>query len=137
MKLHTLAQKQYMTLPKPFAAWLTPASEADLTSARQNLDFIGDICLFADKAYISSVWKSELAIRGVPLITPFKLKKGSSVLPIGDSLVSSLISAIRQPIDSFFSWLHETTNIQSASKVRSRNGLLSFVFARLASIFLF
>jgi hypothetical protein len=51
--------------------------------------------------------------------------------------MNSAVSAIRQPIEAFFSWLQEKTHIHIASKVRSANGLLAFIFARLASIFLF
>jgi hypothetical protein len=51
--------------------------------------------------------------------------------------MNSVISSIRQPIESFFNWIQEKTKIQHASKVRSTNGLFAFVFARIASIFLF
>jgi hypothetical protein len=44
---------------------------------------------------------------------------------------------MRQAVESFFSWLQEKTHIQNASKVRSANGLLSFILARLASALLF
>ena len=137
VKLHALVQKQYQTLPNLFAAWVTPASEADLPAAQQNLDFIGDINIFADKAYCSKHWKHVLSCKNVTLVTPAKVIKGKSKLNDGEKLINSVISAIRQPIESFFGWLQSKTNIQSASKVRSANGLLSFIFARIVSIFLF
>jgi len=137
VKVHAIAQKQYGTLPLLFAAWITPAAESDLTSAKENLDFIRDINFFGDKAFIDKKWKAELALRGVSLVTPAKLSRAQSELIPGDSFMNSVISSIRQPIESFFSWIHDKTNIQSASKVRSSNGLIAFVFARLASIFLF
>ena len=137
VKLHALAQKQYQTLPKLFAAWVTPASEADLTSAEENLGFIRDMNLFGDKAYISKAWKAELARRNVTIVTPAKVQKGQKSLKPGETLINSVISAIRQPIESFFGWVQEKTNIDKASKIRSANGLLSFIFARLAAIFLF
>ena len=137
VKLHALVQKQYKTLPKLFAAWVTPASEADLTSAEETLDFIRDMKLFGDKAYISKAWKAELASRNVTIVTPAKLSKGQTALKPGETLVNSVIAAIRQPIESFFGWVQEKTNIEKATKVRSANGLLAFIFARLAAIFLF
>ena len=137
VKLHALVQKQYQALPNLFAAWVTPASEADLPAARQTLDFISDINLFADKAYASKPWATELARRNVTLVTPAKIVKGQSNLKPGEKLINSVISSLRQPVESFFAWLQSKTNIQSASKVRSSNGLLSFIFARIVAIFLF
>jgi hypothetical protein len=68
----------------------------------------------------------------VSFTAPVKLKKKQLRLDSDGSLYNALVSAIRQPIDSFFNWLHQLTNIHAASKVRSANGLLAFVFARLA-----
>ena len=137
VKLHVFAQKQPSTLPIPFAAWMTPASDADINSARENIDFISDINLFADKAYIDKEWKAELASKNISLVTPTKLQKGQSELKLGEAIINTAISAIKQPLESFFGWLQEKTNIHIASKVRSLNGLIAFVFARLTSIFLF
>jgi len=137
VKLHVFAQKQPSTLPIPFAAWVTPAADADISSARENIDFISDINLFADKAYIDKAWKAELVEKNVLLVTPAKLQKGQPELKPGEKIINSVISAIKQPLESFFNWVQEKTNIQAASKVRSVNGLLAFVFARLAACFLF
>ena len=137
VKLHVFAQKQPSTLPIPYAAWVTPASDADINSARENLDFIRDINLFLDKAYIDRTWKAELAAKNVSVVTPAKHEKGCVELKPGEKIINSVISSIKQPIESFFSWIQEKTNIHAASKVRSHNGLISFIFARLAAIFLF
>jgi len=144
VKLHALVQKQPSAIPKPFALWVTPASTADITSAKENLGFIRDINLFGDKAYIDKEWKAELAARGVVLVTPEKLQRNETDKKIGDitikpgkNLMNSAASAIRQPIESFFNWIQEKTAIEKASKVRSANGLLAFIFARLALCFLF
>ena len=64
-----------------------------------------------------------------------KKAKGQKVLDSADRLLSSAISSVRQPIDSFFNWLEEKTKIQMASKVRSTSGLLVHVFGRLAAAF--
>jgi len=137
VKVHAIAQKQYSALPLLFAAWISPAAEADLTSAKENLDFIKDINFFGDKAFIDKKWKAELATRGVSLVTPSKLYRGQTELKPGDTFLNSVISSIRQPIESLFSWIHDKTKIQHASKVRSTNGLFAFIFARIASLFLF
>ena len=144
VKLHALVHKQHQALPNLFAAWVTPASQADLPSAEESLDFIRDINLFGDKAYISKAWAADLARRNVTIVTPEKLKKaetdvilGNIALKSSNHLMNSVVSSIRQPIESFFGWLQEKTNIEHASKVRSANGLLSFIFARLVASYFF
>ena len=46
-------------------------------------------------------------------------------------LFSQAVSKIRQPIESFFNWLNEKTEIQRASKVRTTQGLLMHTFGKL------
>jgi len=52
-----------------------------------------------------------------------------------DELYSTAVSSIRQPIESFFNWLIEKTDIQRAAKVRSFKGLLIHVFGKIAPAF--
>ncbi|MDR2659890.1 MAG: hypothetical protein LBC27_07895, partial [Spirochaetaceae bacterium] len=59
-------------------------------------------------------------------------EKGQKFLRSADRYFSELVSKARQAIESLFNWLNEKTHIQSASKVRSESGLISFIFARLA-----
>lgn len=40
---------------------------------------------------------------------------------------------MRHPIESLFNWIEEKTSIQTASKVRSYNGLLVHVFGKVAA----
>ena len=47
-------------------------------------------------------------------------------------LFSQAVSKVRQPIESFFNWLNEKTEIQRASKVRATKGLLVHTFGKLA-----
>lgn len=47
-------------------------------------------------------------------------------------LYSQTVSKVRQPIESFFNWLNEKTEIQRASKVRATKGLLVHTFGKLA-----
>ncbi|MBK5208880.1 MAG: hypothetical protein JJE44_05155 [Flavobacteriaceae bacterium] len=75
------------------------------------------------------------------MLTPIKGIKGkSAVLKQRDfayeNLYSKAVSAIRQPIESFFNWINEKTQIQNASKVRSFKGLIVHIFGKLAACFL-
>ena len=67
---------------------------------------------------------------GVQIRTPRKKRRGDT-LSDGDTM-STFVSSVRQPIESFFNWLSDLTNIQAASKVRSSQGLLLHIFGRIA-----
>ena len=45
-----------------------------------------------------------------------------------DELYSKTVSTVRQPIEGFFNWLIEKSDIQNASKVRSTKGLNLHLF---------
>jgi len=136
-KLHSLGQKCYGTLPQMRMVEVTPASENDLTVAKRWLSDVKNIDIYADKAYADDLWKEELRLRNVNLFTPVKLEKGQEFLDSADSLLSSAVSSVRQAIESFFSWIQSKTNIHLASNVRSTQGLIAFIFARLASLAFF
>lgn len=135
VKLHVLAQSRYQTLPVPLNIAITSASENDLTVAKQvMLCDVHNMDVFCDKAYIDSEWKDSMKQdNGVSILTPVKRKKGQDKLSFFDKLFSAAVSGVRQPIESFFNWLQETTHIHRASKVRSFKGLQSFIFARIAA----
>jgi hypothetical protein len=62
------------------------------------------------------------------LFTPVKAVKGTPECLkqrdlAANKLFSTAVSKVHQPIEAFFNWLIEKTNIQNASKVRSSNGL--------------
>lgn len=42
------------------------------------------------------------------------------------------MAKVRQPIESFFNWIHQKTDIQQANKVRSEVGLKLHVFGKFA-----
>ena len=134
VKLHMLGLKQHKTLPKMRMMTLSAASENDITVAKKWLDHVHNMKIFADKMYADSSWSQLLETVNVHIFTPVKLKKGQTMLHAGDIVLSSSISRARQAIESFFNWIHQMTGIQTASKVRSDNGLISFVFARLAAV---
>jgi hypothetical protein len=135
VKAHVLGQKQYGTLPLPVLMHITPAAENDLTVAKQFLPRFEGLEVFADKIYQSEDWQVLLEQNNkIYVTTPIKLKKGQKALDSADKLFSEAVSRTRQAIESFFSWIQEKTAIQRASKVRSLNGLLAFIYARLAVV---
>jgi len=137
VKLHTLGQKRYKTLPQVAMLRVTAASENDITVAKEWLDCVQNLEVFADKIYADKTWAEALALRNVRVYTPVKKKKGQEFLEAADELFSQAVSRARQAIESFFNWIQQKTHIQFASKVRSVDGLISFIFARLASLAFF
>lgn len=133
-KIHVLGFKRQGTIPKPDFLLATPASEHDLTILKDIFSQLGDIDIYADKAYSDEILEQVLKdIHHVNLYTPVKKKKNQKYLEFDDQLFSTEVSRVRQPIESFFNWLDEHTGIQKASKVRSLKGLITHIFGRLAS----
>lgn len=135
VKLHMVVHKRHHTLPYPKLIFASEASCHDLPIARQMLRDTNctGFFLLADKAYSETKWKERLEQQGIRLLTPVKLQPGDPPrLPGGDAF-DTCVSSARQPIESFFNWLHEKTGIQTASKVRSFKGLLLHLFGRLAA----
>ena len=94
-------------------------------------DFPEGTRLFADKAYQRG--HQPVANKGhMTLFTPVKHEKGQLMLDAADRLLSTAISRVRQPIESFFNWIETKTRIQVASKVRSYEGLMAHVFGKIA-----
>jgi hypothetical protein len=133
VKLHSIAQCNYKSLPTPALMSVSKASEHDLPVAKEMLFDVMNIRLFGDTAFADKEWQSRmLSENNVEILTPIKRKKGQKKLPFWDGIYSSAISGVKQVIESFNNWLIEKTNIQRASKVRSTAGLMAFIFARVA-----
>lgn len=137
VKLHLLGQKRHKTLPGVRMARVEAASENDITVAKNWLREIENMDIYADKMYADETWSEELALQNVRIFTPVKKKKGQEFLDAADALYSMAVSRTRQAIESFFNWIQEKTYIQCASKVRSVDGLIAFIFARLAMLAFF
>jgi len=134
VKLPVVAYRQAGKLPKPVCIGLTDAGMHDRKAFEQILPFLPETLLdcFADKAYqIENA--SVHAEHAITLFTPVKKAKGQVFLEIADQWLSTAVSKVRQPIESFFNWVNEKTGIQMASKVRSYKGLMVHVFGRLAA----
>jgi hypothetical protein len=52
-----------------------------------------------------------------------------------EKYINRLISKFRQPIESLFNWIDEKANIQTASEVRSTNGLMLHCWGKLSVAF--
>ena len=135
MKLHAVVAKRPGSLPLPLSLMASGAARHDLPAAKQILEdhiVLKQSCLYADKAYIDAAWEAALKnSHAVELITPRKKCKEDSL--VSSDTFSTFVSAVRQPIECFFSWLNRLTNIQAASAVRSLSGLLLHIFARIAA----
>lgn len=133
VKLHCIGTLRFNTIPVPSYVGLAPAHVNDQSMFELISHELADGRVYADMAYCDSEHTAHLAAyQNVEVLTPIKKKKGQHSFP-GSDIISSSISSIRQPIESFFNWLQEKTKIQHASKVRSSAGLTVHVFGRLAA----
>lgn len=131
VRLHLIARRQSEKLPLPSYLWIERANTHDLTALRQQSNIPANINLFGDKAYADRRFKDFLRERGIHLLTPIKKPKGKQ-LSNQQKYYSKLVSKIRQPIESFFKWLIDKTDIQRASSVRSTAGLLIHCLGKLS-----
>lgn len=142
VKLHGLNFYNKGTLPYPESIVISKASENDLNVFKENWAEISDRKFFGDKIYYDNEFFEKLYTEKKSIMfTPIKGIKGKSEeLKQRDcayeNLFSKAVSTIRQPIESFFNWINEKTQIQNASKVRSSNGLLVHIFGKLTACFL-
>ena len=131
VRLHTLAVRRVGKLPLPQQIWLREASVHDLTALKeQHISLPCAAALFGDKAYADAKLESMLKLQGSQLFVPKKKPKGKDLSETGKQW-SRFVSCLRQPIESFFNWLNDKTQIQRASTVRSLNGLLVHCFGKL------
>jgi len=139
LKLHLLANQRYNKLPFPESFVITQASENDLNVFKEYWSNIYNRVFWGDKIYCNKQFFNELFLeKNSIMLTPIKEIKGQpESLKYFDKafnkLFSSAVSKIRQPIESFFNWLIQKTDIQRASKVRSSKGLIFHVFAKISS----
>jgi hypothetical protein len=133
VKLHILAFRRNSQLPLPDYIGLTPASDADINVLKDISEDIHLTPVYADKAYIDEALSQLLDQQGSSLNTPVKKEKGQEELLLFQSALSTIVSQVRQPIESLFNWIHEKTGIQVASKVRSFRGLMVHVFGKIAA----
>ena len=144
LKLHTVAFRRKGTIPFPEMIILSSAEENDLTVLkREATDRLTHRNIFTDKIYSDfPFWRNKLQKQKVTMLTPVKAIKGEDTIitqreKAGRDLLSTAVSKVRQPIESFFNWLNEKTNIQRAMKVRSTSGLLIHTMGKIAIVFIY
>lgn len=131
VRLHLIANQQTKALPRPCRIWLKEGNVHDLAALKEITDELpGGINLFGDKAYLDAHFKAELKERQIELLTPLKKPKKEK-LSKQQKRYNKTISKIRQPIESFFKWLIDKTDIQRASQVRSTEGLIIHCLGKL------
>jgi hypothetical protein len=131
VRVHLSGNRQPKALPTPAQVWLREGNIHDLTALREIKDELpSGINLFADKAYADKEFKLELKSREIKLLTPLKKPKKED-LSDKQRLFNKTVSSFRQPIESFFKWLIDKTDIQRASQVRSTDGLIIHCLGKL------
>ncbi len=125
-------------LPLPKYSILSPAADSDLTLFKEQIaPTLFNMRVFADKIYNDDALEAYLREeQNVELLPIQKRNRGQMILHADDELFNTMKSQCRQPVESFFNWIHQKTGIQAASKVRSTKGLFSHVWGRLTAAFL-
>lgn len=142
LKLHALGFQRNGKMPFPEQLLVTRASEHDLNVFKQAWSGLANREFYGDKIYFDEPFFANLeVIKNSKMYTPVKAKQKHTnwekqFIKASNDLYSQAVSTVRQPIESFFNWLIEKTDIQRASKVRSANGLLAHVFGKLAAAFI-
>jgi Transposase DDE domain len=126
-------------LPSMYCYAISSASEHDNTVFKES---IAPNCLntkiYADSAYCDKATAPELlALYDVTVCSIEKRKKGQNELFYDQKLQNTAISRVRQPIEGFFNWLIEYTDIQNASKCRSTKGFLTHIYGKIAASLVF
>lgn len=138
VKLHDLGFCQPNHMPQPAFIGLSRASENDNTVFKEQIaPNFRNLRVFGDKIYHDEAAARELMeTLNIEMMPCQKRKKGQQNLASDQKFLNTMISQIRQPVESFFNWIHEKTGIQQASKVRSTKGLLKHIFGRLVAALL-
>ncbi len=134
VRLHTIAQRRSGTIPLPKQIWLREASVHDLRSVREQDVDLPNSSLIGDKAYPDPTFQAALEVQQTTLYAPKKKPKGTE-LSAPEKYYNRLVSRLRQPIESFFNWLIDKTDMQRAGTVRSTDGLMIHCWGKLTFAF--
>jgi hypothetical protein len=142
VKLHALAFRRENRIPFPYEIQITPAYVNDLSVFKQVWSTKEDRFFFGNKSYQNKGFFSDFEKeKNAVMMTPVKAVKGECQEirnrdKASNDLYSIAVSRIGQPIESFFNWLIEKTNIQRACKARSTKRLLVHVFGKRGAAFI-
>jgi IS5 family transposase len=132
VKLHFIAARRSQRLSLPERIHLSQASQHDLATLRELAPQMpANSGLFADKAYHHAATEAEFKERGSFLIASYKRHRNEPESNV-PTLYNRFVSTIRQPLESLFNWLIQTTELQNASRVRSSQGLKVHCYGKLA-----
>ena len=144
LKLYLLGFRRPGTVPFPEFTGITAASENDLTAFKELFgDFIYNRVIFGDKIFSDQPYiDGKLIKQNIEMFTPIKPGKGESECvrqreKAYRDLFGAAVSKVRQPVESFFNWLNEKTQIQNAQKVRATKGLAVHIFGKIAAAFIY
>jgi hypothetical protein len=145
MKLYALGYQRQGTIPFPERVIFTTAAENDLTVFKQAWgETLVHRTVFGDKMYADTQYfnHTKTEAQKLEMFTPAKAVKAEAECitqfnKAANDLFSAAVSRVRQPIEAFFNWLNELTNIQKANKVRSAPGLLVHAFGKMAIAFIY
>lgn len=133
VKLHAIGLKRFELMPRVEHIIFTPASQHDVLELRTQAGYWGACDVYGDKGYFYHYLGEHLPDTKVVVYTPFQRVRNSPPLNEAQVLWNTSVSRVRQPIECFFNWLQEKTNIQNASKVRSSKGLLVHLLGKIAA----
>lgn len=134
VRLHVSAVRRHDRLPLPRQIWLAQGSVHDSKAFKDQAPRLSAVTLFGDLAYCDQELRALVEAQDGHLITPIKKPKGKD-LSEPEKGYNRLVRKFRQPIESLFNWIIEKTQIQQASKVRSREALLVHCWGKLAVVF--
>jgi hypothetical protein len=135
VKLHQLGVCQPGKLPIPQCLRISAASENDNTVFKEQIaPQFSNLRVFGDKIYKDEAIKADLKqFYNIEVYACQKRKQGQASLWADQKYFNTLVSKIRQPVESFFNWINQLTGIQIASKVRSLKGLFKHIHAKLTA----
>lgn len=130
VRVHAIAQRRFQAMPVPAQVWLREGSCHDLQSVREQAISLPNSALIGDRAFPDPTFQQMLAEQRTTLYVPRKKLKGRE-LSTAEKYYNRMVSKLRQPIESFFKWLIDKTDIQRASTVRSSEGLMIHCWGKL------
>ena len=143
VRLYALAtQSLHHSLPQPVYLQVHTASKHDLDALKPILETVQNATIALDKAYCDAALAQKLRGKNNTLLfTPEKMQKNESIETRQDrqafrDVLSTAVAKVRQPVEALFSWLQRKTDIQNASNVRAKNGLLLHIFGKITAAFM-
>lgn len=138
IRLHQLGILNPGGMPIPFRMVLSHAAANDNTVFKEELaPSAPGFTIFGDKIYDDRAAAIDMHQRyQVKVCAVIRRRKGQAQLHSDQKYFNTAASQLRQPIESFFNWLQDRSDIQTASKVRSTTGLFKHVWGRIAAALL-